>query len=115
MGMAQDDTTRLYYDFMGCDIAIALPGWMHSRWRLALERRSYSQVDIATTMSMTGISQLLDLLIEHCGYSTIPNETVSKELACAFRFFTLSDTIHLHSSDNVHSRYSGYTTDSEAP
>lgn len=115
MGMARNDTTRLYYDFMVYDIAIALPGGMHSRWRLALERRSYSQVDIATTMSMTGISQLLDLLIEHCGYSTIPNETVSKELACAFRFFTLSDTIHLLSSDNVHSRYSGCITDSKAP
>ena len=116
MGMAQNDTTRLYYDFMVFDIAIALTGGMHSRWRLALERRYYSQVNVATTtVSLTGISQLLDLLIEHCGYSTIPNETVSKELACAFRFFTLSDTIHLLSSDNVHSRYSGCITYSKAP
>jgi len=82
MGMARQETTRLYYDFMVYDIAIALPGGMHSRWRLALERRFYSQVNIATTMSLTGISQLLDLLIVYCGYSITPNETIKRARLC---------------------------------
>ena len=32
-------TTRMYYDFMDSHVAIALPGGMHGRWRLALDRR----------------------------------------------------------------------------
>jgi hypothetical protein len=98
--------TRLYYDFMVYDIAFALPGGMHNHWRLALARRYYTCASIATIMRLVGISQLLDILIKHCGYRTTPNQTVSKESARIFVIFTLPDIIHLLFSDNVYSRHS---------